>query len=35
MLSEEEYEKALALKRELHMHPELSNEEFETTERIR
>lgn len=34
-LSAEEYEKALALRRELHMHPELSNREFDTTEKIR
>ena len=34
-LSEEEYERILAFKRDLHMHPELSVEEHRTTERIR
>jgi len=34
-LSEEEYERILAFKRDLHMHPELSGEEHRTTERIR
>ena len=34
-LTSEEYRKALALKRDLHMHPELSNAEHRTTERIR
>ena len=35
MLSEEEYTRALDLKRDLHMHPELSNEEYETTGKLK
>ncbi len=35
MLSDEEFSKALDLKRELHMHPELSNEEHETTKKLK
>ena len=34
-LTNEEFEKALELKRDLHMHPELSNEEFRTTEKLK
>ncbi len=34
-LNEEEFEKALDLKRDLHMHPELSNEEYRTTEKLK
>lgn len=34
-MSGEEYEKALALRRDLHMHPELSGREYRTTEKIR
>ncbi|MCR4591460.1 MAG: amidohydrolase [Lachnospiraceae bacterium] len=34
-LTETEYEKALELKRDLHMHPELSNEEYRTTKRLK
>ena len=34
-LTEAEYETALALRRELHMHPELSGQEWETTARLR
>ena len=35
MLSDEKFKKALDLKRELHMHPELSNEEYETTKKLK
>ena len=34
-LTEEEYNRILAFKRDLHMHPELSRQEFQTTEKIR
>ena len=34
-LTEEEYEEILAFKRDLHMHPELSGEEYETTGKLR
>ncbi len=34
-LSEQEYEEILAVKRDLHMYPELSGEEFRTTRKIR
>lgn len=34
-LTEKEAGQVLAIKRDLHMHPELSHEEFRTTERIR
>ena len=34
-LTDEEYRKALSLKREMHMHPELSGQEYETGQRIR
>ena len=34
-LTEEEYQSILEVKRDLHMHPELSNEEFRTTEKIK
>lgn len=34
-LTEEEAKKVLEIKRDLHMHPELSHEEFETTRKIR
>ena len=34
-LTQEEYDRVLAFKRDLHMHPELSLEEFRTTEKIR
>ena len=34
-LTEEEFEKAVALRHELHIHPELSGKEFKTTEKIR
>ncbi len=34
-LTDEEYERILAFKRDLHMYPELSGEEYETTKKIR
>ncbi len=34
-LTENEYDQALELKRDLHMHPELSNMEYRTTERLK
>ncbi|MCR5788898.1 MAG: amidohydrolase [Lachnospiraceae bacterium] len=34
-LTENEYKQALALKRDLHMHPELSNMEYRTTEKLK
>lgn len=34
-LTEKEYNEALELKRDLHMHPELSNKEFKTTEKLK
>lgn len=34
-LLDEEYERALELRRDLHMHPELSNAEYRTTEKIK
>lgn len=34
-LTEEEYQEILAFKRDLHMHPELSGEEYETTGKLR
>ena len=34
-LTEEEAGRVLEIKRDLHMHPELSHEEFETTKKIR
>ena len=34
-LSEEEFQRVLEIKRDLHMHPELSGREVRTTERIR
>ena len=33
-LTNEEYQKILAIKRDLHMHPETAHEEFRTTEKI-
>ena len=34
-LSDEEYARILEFKRDLHMHPELSRQEYATTEKIR
>lgn len=34
-LTDEEYQEILAFKRDMHMHPELSGAEFETTQKIR
>ena len=34
-LTEEEYQKILDIKRDLHMHPETAHEEFRTTEKIK
>ena len=34
-LTEEEYSRILALKRDLHMHPETAGKEIRTTEKIR
>ena len=35
MLTDQEYTQILDFKRDLHMHPELSLQEFRTTEKIR